>query len=84
MFKWRSRTLDIKTHCTYKYSDLLCRLCERDVEDLSHVLNCSQIDRIEAPDVMEISECVSGASLLKQCILRINSFLEKVNGGDLN
>ena len=28
MFKWRSRTLDLKSHLSYKYNDLLCRGCK--------------------------------------------------------
>ena len=30
VFKWRSETLDLKTHLTYKYSDTLCRSCKSD------------------------------------------------------
>ena len=40
VFKCRSQTLDIKTHLTYKYHDLLCRGCEVEEETLQHIVNC--------------------------------------------
>ena len=48
MFKCRSRTLDIKTHSTYKYRDVdtVCRRCGEGDEELLHVVNCGHEDHL--------------------------------------
>ena len=44
VFKWRSKTLDIKSHLTYKYSDPDCRGCGSCEESVEHIVNCGQTD----------------------------------------
>ena len=44
VFKWRSKTLDIKSHLTYKYSDTDCRGCGSCEESVEHIVNCGQTD----------------------------------------
>ena len=40
IFKCRSKTLSIKDHSRFKYSDNLCRWCGVDDETLQHIVNC--------------------------------------------
>ena len=80
VFKWRSKTLDLKTHSTYKYPDKLCRKCKIHEETPDHVLNCGMDDRMEKnTDIRKIDQIDDCTKLeLTQMVLRINSFLEKV------
>ena len=85
IFKWRSKTLDIKSHLTYKYKDLACRLCGTEEESPSHVLNCGMSDKIEnfidislLDEVDEATKCE-----LKRLIVRIDLFQEKVNNKEV-
>ena len=82
MFKWRSKTLDLKSHLTYKYADAVCRNCNSSEETPDHVLNCGVENQIVPRiDILSIGELDDSAkSELKQMVLRINSFLEKVEG----
>ena len=80
VFKWRSQTLDIKSHLTYKYNDILCRSCEAEIEDPYHVVNCgteSQVntglDILKIDSISDQDKCV-----LKTMLLRIASFLDRV------
>ena len=79
IFRCRSKTLDIKTHQTYKYSDKLCRWCNIWDEDLSHIINCGE-------EVLEIPELRNMEVLDKRMVTRISrityriqDFLEKVD-----
>ena len=84
VFKWRSKTLDLKTHLTYKYSDMACRICKSDDETPEHVINCG-VERVmdSKIDVLSMDEFDDFTkSELKQMILRISSFLEKVAESD--
>ena len=47
VFKWRSKTLDLKTHATYKFSDTLCRNCKIHEETPEHALNCGAVVGME-------------------------------------
>ena len=38
----RSKSLDIKEHRSYKYTDLSCRKCQTYDETLTHVINCGK------------------------------------------
>ena len=84
VFKWRSKTLDLKAHLTYKYSDMSCRICKSNDETPEHALNCG-LESVMEPkiDVLSMNELNDFTkSELKQMILRISSFLEKVAEGD--
>ena len=80
VFKWRSKTLDIKTHLTYKYNDTLCRGCLKEAEDPYHVINCGAEDKvIVALNVLEMDNLDDPKKCaLKTMIHRIASFLDKV------
>ena len=56
----RCKTLDIKSHSTYKYSDLLCRGCNSVDETLEHVINCRQDEHVdlEVSAIGELSDIV--------------------------
>ena len=56
----RCKTLDIKSHRTYKYSDLLCRGCNSVDETLEHVINCRQDEHVdlEVSAIGELSDIV--------------------------
>ena len=81
VFKWRSKTLDLKTHLTYKYSDKSCRICKSNDETPEHALNCGMESIMDYKiDVLSIDELNDFTkSELKQMILRISLFLEKVS-----
>ena len=81
IFKWRSKTLDIKSHLTYKYEDLLCRGCGVEEENLSHILNCGVEATIDSEfDVLSLDEIDEVTMYdLKRMVHRINMFLEKVS-----
>ena len=80
VFKWRSKTLDLKTHLTYKYSDALCRGCKSDIETPDHVINCGMGNTMDIKiDVLDLDTVDDfTVSELKQMVLRINSFQERV------
>ena len=75
----RSKTLDIKQHRPYSYSDIVCRSCGREDENVEHIINCGQEEIIDAL-VMYNAE-MSNNDILKvmTIALRIESFLEKVS-----
>ena len=57
VFKWRSKTLDLKTHLTYKYSDKSCRICKSNDETPEHALNCGMESIMDYKiDVLSIDE----------------------------
>ena len=77
--------LDIKSHLTYKYEDLVCRLCGIEEENPSHILNCGQgdiinnnIDILLLDEVDEATKCE-----LKRMIVRLNLFQEKVSSAEV-
>ena len=80
IFKWRSKTLDLKTHLTYKYSDSLCRLCKLDIETPEHAVNCGKADRMEVDiDILNVNKTDDFTkSELKKLAIRMRSFLESV------
>ena len=75
IFKCRSKTLNIKEHMAYKFSDQTCRWCGVCEETLQHVVNCgkeTQIDNIEQLlQEMEFRK-------LKDIAVRVDDFLSKV------
>ena len=80
VFKWRSRTLDVKSHLTYKYKDTVCRGCLIEAEDPYHVVNCGVERKVNTElnvsemDILDKQE----KYLLKTMIHRVASFLERV------
>ena len=56
IFKMRSRTLDIKIHSTYKYTDQLCRRCGGEDETVEHILNCGRDGIVSAVDVSKLED----------------------------
>ena len=81
IFKWRSETLDIKPHLSYKYDDLSCRECTVETEEPYHILNCGWDDEISNNiDILNLSEIDEITKFeLKRMIIRIRRFLEKVS-----
>lgn len=79
IFRCRSKTLDIKTHQTYKYSDKLCRWCNIWDEDLSHIINCGE-EILEIPELrnMEVLD-ERMVTRISRITYRIQDFLEKVD-----
>ena len=84
VFKWRSKTLDMKRHSTYKYSNLVCRGCNNGEEDVHHVMNCN-IDP-DDPDFLVVKDSrklrdltVESANSLCAQIEPIASFRDQVN-----
>ena len=84
VFKWRSKTLDLKTHLTYKYSDTVCRSCKCSIETPDHALNCGMGDRMDIKiDILNLTKVDDFTkSELKKMVLRISSFLERVAEGE--
>ena len=55
ILKSRCKTLDLKTHNTYKFKeDTVCRLCADKEETLEHAMNCGQ-DELLFLDVTKIN-----------------------------
>lgn len=81
VFKWRSQTLDLKSHLTYKYSDTLCRVCLSEAEDPYHVINCGAESSVitGSMNMLEISNLDDREKyVLKTMVLRMASFLDRV------
>ena len=84
LFKWRSKTLDLKTHATYKFSDTLCRTCKIQEETPEHAMNCGMVVDMEVKvDILKVDLVDDFTkSELKQMLLRISSFMERVADGE--
>ena len=84
IFKWRSETLDIKSHLSYKYNDLNCRGCTVGIEEPDHILNCGWDDQINNNiDVLNLGVIDKLTKLeIKRMVVRITRFLENVTGDD--
>ena len=81
VFKWRSQTLDLKSHLTYKYSDTLCRVCLSEAEDPYHVINCGAESSVitGSMNMLEISNLDDREKyVLKTMVRRMASFLDCV------
>ena len=80
LFMARSKTLDIKTHRTYKFHDTVCRGCGVEEETLEHLVNCgispSEHIIVNMEDICD--------SKVKAVIFveRVQSFMEKVLSAD--
>ena len=78
IFKWRSKTLDIKTHLTYKYTDTLCRGCGIAEESVDHVINCGVSSAVVAEETSRLEKISPEKYLNLQAQARkIMSFIEE-------
>ena len=84
IFKWRSETLDIKSHLTYKFDDFNCRGCGIEKEEPYHILDCGVNDKINNDiDILSLDQIDEFTKLeLKRMVIRINRFLERVTSED--
>ena len=79
IFKWRSQTLDIKSHLSYKYDDRTCRGCGIEEEVPYHIMNCGFEDKINVLDVLSLDEIDDFTkSELKRMIIRLKAFQDRV------
>ena len=75
----RSKTLDIKTHQTFKYNDTLCRWCNLHEESLSHIINCGE-ESLDILDLSNTEKMDSGKiAMLSRITYRIREFMEKID-----
>lgn len=81
IFKWRSETLDIKSHLSYKYGDVNCRGCGVMTEEPYHILNCGENQLITTDiDVLNLDQIDEVTKLeLKRMVIRVTRFLERVS-----
>ena len=78
VFKWRSKTLDLKTHLTYKYSDSWCRGCESVEETVMHVMNCGVDIPVLAADVTKLHHLSEDSFIdIQRQAKRIMSFIDE-------
>ena len=86
IFKWRCQTLDIKSHSTWKYNDLVCRGCGVENEDSDHVINCGSADRIETElNIINLDNLDQPTkNELMQIVLRMKTFLDNVDNNGSN
>ena len=75
VFKCRGQTVDIKSHLSYKYTDLLCRKCGREDETLDHVINCGHDEVL----VFDVENVVENQSNTLRCLKRLETFLDDVS-----
>ena len=55
IFQARSKTLDIKEHRQYKFSDMKCRKCKEEDETFTHIVNCGYDDKVDTSIINETS-----------------------------
>ena len=81
VFKWRSQTLDIKSHATHKFQDSVCRGCKSEIEDPSHIINCGNEEISNIVDVLNLGEKLDDItkSELKLAVSRITAFLDRIS-----
>ena len=77
ILKCRSKTVDIKSHLTYKYKDIACRKCGSSDEDMLHIINCGHRDHIDLAEYIHIQNLEDTISGLKLMANRINEFLQE-------
>ena len=75
VFKCRGQTVDIKSHLSYKYTDLLCRKCGLEDETLDHVINCGYDEVL----VLNVENVVENQSNTLRCLKRLETFLDDVS-----
>ena len=78
LFKWRSKTLDLKTHSTYRYTDTVCRGCGMAEENVSHVINCGESMEVVVEDVIRLEKVTPESCINVQAhVKKIMSFIEE-------
>ena len=80
ILKSRCKTLDIKSHCTYKYKDdTICRGCGMTDETFSHIINCGKQEalHVNIEDVNDKSELTT--INLSRIVGRILSFFDVIS-----
>ena len=81
IFKWGSRTLDVKSHLTYKYKDAICRRCKNADETPDHIINGSD-ELIAVDDVTELNDLdVEVKNRVKEQVQRIVTFIHEYSKG---
>ena len=76
VLKSRCKLLDIKTHCSYKYNDTVCRGCGVEEETLDHIINCGQQEELHV-DVTNINGQEGSVVTLNRVAGRIASFIDQ-------
>ena len=79
IFRCRSKTLDIKAHRPFKYEDHICRWCNLQVEEVSHIINCGE-EEIEVINVNTLNK-MDGPTKTKVTAMtyRIDQFIDRVD-----
>ena len=77
ILKCRSKTVDLKTHLTYKYKDKACRKCGSSDEEILHVINCGHTVQVDLPEYIYIQNLEDTIASLKLFASRINEFLDE-------
>ena len=68
--------LDIKTHCSYKFNDTVCRGCGVKEETFDHIINCGQHEVVDV-DVTNINGHEGSGVTLSRVAGRIASFIDR-------
>ena len=76
ILKCRAKTLKIKDHMRYKFSEYSCRWCGVSDETLDHIINCGQSE--ERIDDVEQALLEMNIDKLNKIALRVDEFLSKV------
>ena len=63
IYKARGKSLDIKTHKKWKYSDLMCIGCGEEVETVDEILSCSGLGKSENSVNPKSNECFFGENV---------------------
>ncbi len=81
LFRVRSRMIDLKAVCYYRYQDVTCRLCGDHDETMDHVLNRCKYTIHEHIITMD-NVYQSDDNTNQEIVERIQSFLKKVSEKD--
>ena len=80
VFQIRSKSLNIKTYCPYRYKDKICRKCDVDEESLKHITNCgyrNMVDTAILESGVELTVDVMPRVLI--IVQRVEAFCELVD-----
>ena len=78
IFKWRSKTLDIKTHSTFKYTDAVCRGCKIAEENVDHIINCGESSCVIVEEITRLGTVSPETRTTLQALTKkIMSFIEE-------
>jgi hypothetical protein len=79
IFQARSKTLDIKEHRQYKFTDMKCRKCGCGDETFLHVVNCGQKEIVDGSLVNTTADFTYDMKVKLGIIAnRVIQFLEEV------